>query len=144
MRGEWSTIEAYFRAIPADRRQLLEQLRAQIKRIVPDAQECISYRMPAFRLDGVVIAGFAATAQGGSYYPFSGSTLKKLAGDLRAFSQTPGALHFSAERPLPAALVRKLLKARIGEIDRNPRGARAVPKRRQVAANTPGKRRRQH
>ena len=74
--------------------------------------------MPAFRLDGKVIAGFAATSTGCSYYPFSGTTLKTLAGELESYSQTKGSLHFGPERPLPTSLVRKLLEARIAEGNR--------------------------
>jgi uncharacterized protein YdhG (YjbR/CyaY superfamily) len=71
--------------------------------------------MPAFRVNGVVIAGMRATARGCSYYPFSGSTLRYLSGDLGSYSQTKSALHFSSDKPLPISLVRKLIKARIAE-----------------------------
>lgn len=110
-----ASIDEYLRTVPEDRRRVLEQLRTEIRSLVPGVQECISYRMPAFRLDGVVIAGFCATAKGCSYFPFSGTILKTLARDLSRYSQTKGALHFSAEKPLPTALVRKLLNARINE-----------------------------
>ena len=106
-------IDAYLAGVRGERRALLDQLRKTIRAIVPKAEECISYGMPAFRLDGKVIAGFAATKSGGSYYPFSGSTLRTLKKDLAKYEGTKGALHFSA--PLPATLVRKLLKARIAE-----------------------------
>jgi uncharacterized protein YdhG (YjbR/CyaY superfamily) len=113
--GRPSTIGAYLQSIPEDRRRALETLRARIRTIVPDARECISYRIPAFRLDGVVVAGFCATARGCSYFPFSRSTLKTLARDVCHYDQTKGSLHFSAENPLPTTLVRKLIKARIAE-----------------------------
>ena len=112
------TIDDYLKSTPADRRRTLKDLRAMIRSIIPDAEECISYRMPAFRLNGVVVAGFCATAKGCSYYPFSGSTLKTLARDTRRYSQTKAALHFSPDAPLPMALVRKLIKARIAETKR--------------------------
>jgi len=111
------TIDDYLKSAPDDRRKALEDLRTKIRSIIPDAQECISYRLPAFRLNGVVVAGFCATAKGCSYYPFSGSTLKTLASDTKRYSQTKGALHFSPNEPLPAALVRKLIKTRIAETD---------------------------
>jgi uncharacterized protein YdhG (YjbR/CyaY superfamily) len=66
-------------------------------------------------LDGAIVAGFQATARGCSYYPFSGTTLATLASDLRDYTRTKSALHFGPERPLPATLVRKLLRARIAE-----------------------------
>jgi len=111
-----STIDEYLKSLPDDRRRALEDLRAKIRSIVPDAEECISYRIPAFRLNGVVIAGFCATSKGCSYFPFSGSTLKTLARDLARYGQTKSSLHFSPEEPLPAVLVRKLLRARIKEM----------------------------
>jgi uncharacterized protein YdhG (YjbR/CyaY superfamily) len=110
-----STIDDYLKRVAEDRREILEDLRAKIRSIVPDAQECISYRMPAFRVNGVVIAGFCATAKGCSYFPFSGSTLRSLARDVSRYDQTKGSLHFSADEPLPIALVRKLIKVRIAE-----------------------------
>jgi uncharacterized protein YdhG (YjbR/CyaY superfamily) len=73
--------------------------------------------MPAFRLDGGVVAGFQVTKNGGSYYPFSGSTLATVARFVRTYSQTKSALHFSAEKPLPLTLVRRLIKARLAEIN---------------------------
>lgn len=110
-----SSIDEYLRTIPQDRRRALERLRTEIRSIVPNVQECISYRIPAFRLNGVVIAGFCATVTGCSYFPFSGTTLKTLARDVAGYSQTKSALHFSTEKPLPTALVRKLINARIKE-----------------------------
>jgi len=110
-----STIDDYLKSVPEDRRGALEDLRVKIRSVVPNAEECISYRIPAFRLNGVVVAGFCATAKGCSYLPFSGSTLKTLARDIKRYDQTKSSLHFSPDEPLPAALVRKLIKARIAE-----------------------------
>jgi uncharacterized protein YdhG (YjbR/CyaY superfamily) len=110
-----STIDDYLEGLPADRRKALKMLRANIRAIIPHAAECISYRMPAFRVNGVVVAGFRATTEGCSYYPFSGSTLRSLARDLVGYSQTKSALHFSSDKPLPIVLLRKLIKARIAE-----------------------------
>ena len=109
------SIDAYLASVSPDRRALLEKLRKTIHQIVPDAEECISYSMPAFRLHGHVVAGFLATTKGCSYFPFSGSTLATLAKDVAQYSQTKSALHFDAKRALPKTLVRTLLKARIAE-----------------------------
>jgi uncharacterized protein YdhG (YjbR/CyaY superfamily) len=111
-------MDTYLAALPADRRAALEKLRTTIKAIVPDAEECISYSMPAFRVDGRVVAGFLATREGCSYYPFSGRTLATLAADLADYDQTKGALHFDPKRALPKALVRALLAARLAETGR--------------------------
>ncbi len=110
-------IDAYLARVTDDRRRAaLERLRRTIVAALPDAVECISYGMPAFRVDGRVVAGFQATARGGSYYPFSGSTLDGLADALEGFSRTKSALHFEARRPVPAALVKRLLRARRAEL----------------------------
>lgn len=109
-------IDDYLATVTGDKRAALDKLRKTIRSIVPRAEECISYGMPAFRLDGSVIAGFQATAKGCSYYPFSGTTLQTLVADLKGYGKTKSALHFHPDEPLPAALVRKLIKARIAEL----------------------------
>lgn len=109
------SIDDYLASVPEDRRAALLLLRQRIHAIVPALEECISYSMPAFRLDGHVIAGFLATTKGCSYYPFSGTTLTTLASELESYSRTKSALHFDPAKPLPVALLRKLLKARIAE-----------------------------
>jgi uncharacterized protein YdhG (YjbR/CyaY superfamily) len=110
-----NTIDDYLDTISGPRKVALEALRQTIRSILPKAEECISYSMPAFRWEGRVVAGFAATAKGCSYYPFSGSTLGTLAVALRGYPGTKSAVHFDPEKPLPKALVRKLIKARIAE-----------------------------
>jgi uncharacterized protein YdhG (YjbR/CyaY superfamily) len=129
------SIHTYLAALPADQREALEKLRKTIQALVPNAEECISYSMPAFRVDGRVVAGFLATSKGCSYYPFSGRTLATLAPEVAGYKQTKSALHFEPKRGLPKALVRKLLSARLAETAR-PSGVRAAgaPKRR---ASTP-------
>lgn len=115
MRTKPKTVDDYLRSVSPDRRATLEKLRGTIRTILPRVEECISYSMPAFRLDGYVVAGFLATKTGCSYFPFSGTTLATLAEDLSGYDQTKSALHFDAKRPLSSALVRKLLKARVAE-----------------------------
>jgi uncharacterized protein YdhG (YjbR/CyaY superfamily) len=109
------TIDAYLATVSPDRRAALQTLRQRILAILPEAEECISYSMPAFRYSGHVVAGFLATSKGCSYFPFSGTTLATLAAEVKGYDKTKSALHFDPKRPLPAALVRKLLKARVAE-----------------------------
>ncbi len=110
-----SEIDDYLANVNEDKRAALSALRKTIRSIIPKAEECISYGMPAFRLNGKVVAGFSATAKGCSYFPFSGTTLRTLANDLREYDQTKSSLHFRPDALLPSALVRKLIKARIDE-----------------------------
>ncbi len=109
-------IDAYLATVSAEKRALLQTLRTTIHALVPHAEECISYSMPAFRVKGGVVAGFLATRSGCSYFPFSGTTLATLAHDVAAFDRTKSALHFGREQPLTRPLVRKLLQARLAEI----------------------------
>jgi uncharacterized protein YdhG (YjbR/CyaY superfamily) len=118
------TIDAYLAEVSGEKRAALEALRKTIRRVAPRAEECISYGIPAFRLDGAVIGGFSKTAKGCSYFPFSGSTFKTLASELAGYGGTKSSLHFHPERPLPEALVRKLLKVRIAETKKPKRLAR--------------------
>jgi uncharacterized protein YdhG (YjbR/CyaY superfamily) len=113
-----TTIDEYLATVKGDKRAALEKLRKTIRSIVPEAEECISYRIPAFRIGGAVVAGFCATAKGCSYFPFSGSTFRTLARDLEGYDKTKSSLHFSPEEPLPAPLVRKLIETRIAETEK--------------------------
>jgi uncharacterized protein YdhG (YjbR/CyaY superfamily) len=110
-----ATVDEYLSAVTGARRRALEHLRKTIRSLIPQAEECISYSMPAFRLNGAVVAGFRATAKGCSYYPFSGLTLRTLAREVGAYECTRGALHFDPSKPLPATLVRKLVRARMAQ-----------------------------
>lgn len=111
------TIDEYLATVRGDQRAALDALRRTIRSILPKAEECISYGIPAFRQDGAVVAGFCARAKGCSYFPFSGSTLAELAADLEGYRGTKSSLHFGPG-PLPAKLVRKLIEARLAEAKR--------------------------
>jgi uncharacterized protein YdhG (YjbR/CyaY superfamily) len=117
-------IDAYLATLEMEPRALLAKLRRTIRAALPDAVECVSYGMPAFRVDGRVVAGFQATARGGSFYPFSGGTLDAMGDALEGFGRTKSALHFDADRPLPASLVRRLLRTRLAEARRGAPGRR--------------------
>ena len=107
------TIDEYLRLSPLPQRETLQEVRRRIRELVPEAEECISYGLPAFRVGKKVIGGFAFTSTGCSYYPFSGSTLDEISASIAGYSRTKSALHFAADRPLPKTLLRKLLKARL-------------------------------
>jgi uncharacterized protein YdhG (YjbR/CyaY superfamily) len=111
-------IDAYLAEVEEPKRSTLEQLRRSILRVVPEAEEGISYQVPAFRVEGKVVAGFAAFKNHLSYLPFSGSVLPKLAAELAGYEKTVSALHFPVDQPLPDALVEKLIDLRLEEIKR--------------------------
>lgn len=109
------TIDDYLATLPDDKRAALEKLRKSIKAAAPNAEECISYRLPAFRLNGKVLVAFGATAKHCAFHPMSGSTVEAHKDQLKGYDTSKGTIRFQANKPLPAALVRKLVKARIVE-----------------------------
>ena len=110
-----TTIDEYLAGVRDDQRAALQELREAILEVVPDAEECLSYAMPAFRMNGKVVAGFAAHARNLGYYPHSGGTLAGFAEELSGFKTTKGAIQFTPEKPLPKALVQRLVLARLAE-----------------------------
>lgn len=109
-------IDAYLADVPEPGRSTLEEVRRRILAAVPDAEQCISYQMPAFRVHGKVVAGFAAFAKHLSYLPHSGDTLPALADELTGYERTKSSLHFAFDEPLPDALIRHLVEARLAEV----------------------------
>jgi predicted DNA-binding protein (MmcQ/YjbR family)/uncharacterized protein YdhG (YjbR/CyaY superfamily) len=116
-------VGAYLLGLEQPKRDTLEKLRATILQIVPDAEQVISYRVPAFRVRGEIVAGFAAFKDHLSYLPFSGSVLGQFADELDGYTMTKSSLHFPVDRPLPKALVKKLISARLADIDQRARPA---------------------
>jgi uncharacterized protein YdhG (YjbR/CyaY superfamily) len=108
---EPANIDAYLATLSDDKRRALQKLRTTIRRAFPRAEECISYKMPAFRLDGKIIVWFGAAAKHCSLFP--GAVVQAFAGELADYEISKGTIRFTPEQPLPAALVKKLIKARI-------------------------------
>jgi uncharacterized protein YdhG (YjbR/CyaY superfamily) len=109
------TIDEYLASVDADHRGALQKLRETIHSVAPKAEECISYGIPAFRLNGRSLVFFGAWANHCAFYPGSSATLKKFRNELSDFQTSKGTLRFSPDKPMPVALVKKLLKARIAE-----------------------------
>jgi uncharacterized protein YdhG (YjbR/CyaY superfamily) len=109
------TIGEYLAAVKPDHRKALQKLRQAIHAAAPKAEECISYGIPAFRLNGRSLVFFGAWANHCAFYPGSSATLKKFRNELRDFQTSKGTLRFSPDKPVPVALVKKLLKARMAE-----------------------------
>lgn len=89
------------------------EMRARILEIVPEAQEVVSYGMPAFKLGNIIVAGLLANKKHVGYYPFSGSVLPNFEQDLSGFSKTLSAIHVPIDKPLSKTLLKKLIKARL-------------------------------
>jgi uncharacterized protein YdhG (YjbR/CyaY superfamily) len=114
-------VDEYLRGVDEPKRSTLQALRRTILEIVPDPEQVISYRVPAFRVCGKTVAGFAAFTDHLSYLPFSGSVLSQLDVELKGYTMTKSALHLPVERPLPKTIVKKLIAVRVGEIRRGSR-----------------------
>jgi uncharacterized protein YdhG (YjbR/CyaY superfamily) len=107
-------IDAYLATVTdTAQKSALQKLRQQIQKIVPKAQETISYGLPAFQLNGKAFAAFAAAKSHCSFYPMSGSIIQKFAVDLKDFETSKGSIHFQPGKPIPLPLLRRLVKARI-------------------------------
>lgn len=114
-------VDEYLRAVEEPGHGTLQTLRRTILEIVPDAEQVISYRNPAFRVRGKTIAGFAAFQNHLSYLPFSGSVLAQLAPELAGYTMTKSSLHFPFDEPLPKAVVKKLIATRLADTERRAR-----------------------
>lgn len=108
------SIDAYLARLTSDKRAALEKLRRAIKAAAPKAEECISYQLPAFRLDGKVLVWFGAATNHCSFYP-GAAPIATHAAELEGYETSKGTIRFAPDEPLPAALVKKLVRARIAE-----------------------------
>jgi uncharacterized protein YdhG (YjbR/CyaY superfamily) len=106
-------IDEYLDALEEPKRTTLARLRQTILEIVPEAQQGISYGVPAFKIRGKTIAGFAAFKDHLSYLPHSGSVFPQLKEELKGYTTSSGALRFSIDQPLPAPLVERLIAVRL-------------------------------
>ena len=111
-----TTVDEYLAALPRDKRDALAKLRAMIRKAAPDATEGISYQVPVFKLDGKPLVGFgAATAHCTFYVMSTSAAMRERLSALKGYKLGGGSIQFPADKPLPAALVTTLVKARIAE-----------------------------
>jgi uncharacterized protein YdhG (YjbR/CyaY superfamily) len=108
------TVDDYLALVPQPARDTLAKIRKIIKAAAPEAVEKISYRMPIFHYQGGLVA-FAAFKNHCSLFVMSGSFLDRYRKEFRAYEMTKSAIHFPLDRPLPAALVKKIVRARLAE-----------------------------
>jgi uncharacterized protein YdhG (YjbR/CyaY superfamily) len=108
-------VDDFLMKVPADKRAALTKLRKTIKTAAPKATELINYGVPMFRLDGKNLVSYAAAANHCSFYVQSPAVMRAFAAELRDYKQGKGSIQFAADKPIPAALVTRLVKARIAE-----------------------------
>jgi uncharacterized protein YdhG (YjbR/CyaY superfamily) len=109
-------VDQYLRGVEEPKRSTLQVVRRTILAIIPEAEQTISYKVPAFRLDGAIVAGFAAFRNHLSYLPSSGSVLVQLEDELSGYTMTRSALHFPIDKPLPKTIVEQLITVRRAEV----------------------------
>jgi uncharacterized protein YdhG (YjbR/CyaY superfamily) len=107
------TVDDYLAALPEEARTTLEKIRKTIKAVAPKATEVISYQMPMYKYHGMLV-GFAAFKDHCSFFP-GANPVATFKDELKAYKTSKGTIRFPIGKPLPAALVKKLVKARIAE-----------------------------
>jgi len=110
-------IDLALAALPADQRMALQTLRETIAAVAPEAEEAISYGMPAFRYRGRALVAYAAFKAHCSLFPMSAALIESLGDACAGFATAKGTLHFTPEHPLPAELVRRIVRERMAQID---------------------------
>jgi len=109
-------VDAYLAKVVQPHRATLKELRKTIKDLIPAAEEGIAWGMPAYKLNGKYVAGFAAFKNHCSYFPYSGGVLETLAPELGRYVTSKGTVRFAIDKPLPKVLLRKMLKIRLAEL----------------------------
>jgi len=123
------TIDQFLAEVNLEQRAVLEKLRRNIHAAARKAEECISYGLAAFRLNGRLLVAFGAWKDHCALYPMSSTTAAMFRDELKNFETSKGTIRFTADKPLPAALVKKVVKARIAE-NAGRQLQRRAPKRR--------------
>lgn len=111
------TVDEYLEQATEPQKTTLSQLRSTLQELLPDATEEISYGMPAFKVGGKAVAGYAAFKGHCSYFPHSSGVLTELADELDRYEWSKGTLKFPVDQPLPEDLVARLVTTRLGELE---------------------------
>ena len=118
MAGKPKSIDEYLSRLPDDQRAALEKLRRMIHAAAPKAEEAINYQIPMFRLRGMLV-GFGARKSHCALYTMSKATIPALGDAVKSFDTSTGTIRFTPDAPLPASLVKKIVKLRIAENTQN-------------------------
>lgn len=110
------TVDEYLERAPEPQRSTLRQIRETLRAILPDATETLSYGVPALKVGGKAVAGYAYFKGHCSYFPHSGTVLPGFANELENYEWSKGTLKFPVDTPLPESLVRRLVAARLAEL----------------------------
>lgn len=111
-----SRIDSHIEQFDGVQAETLRKLAAILRELLPDAEECISYNMPCFKVDGKAVAGFDGFTKHNSYFPHSGNIVNSVGPLPAGCSATKGSLHFPLDRCLTKTLVKKLVSTRLREI----------------------------
>jgi len=112
-----ATVDEYLAVVPEPARSTLERMRTAIRSAAPEATETISYGMPTFKYRGKGLVGIAAFKKHCSLFPMSGAVIENFKNELEGFHTSKGTLQFPPDKPLSAALMKKIIKARMAEIE---------------------------
>jgi len=118
MENEQNKVDQYLESLPTDSRRALENLRQLIQEAVPDAEEGFSYGVPAFKLNGRPLVCYAAFKNHCGFYPLSPEILNSFAQDLADFGTAKGTIRFTVDKPLSETLVKRIVKARLDELEK--------------------------
>ena len=123
-------VEVIYQSAPLPHRTTMLTMRKTILSVIPKAEEVVSYGMPAFKVDGNVVAGLLHARNHVGYYPFSGSVLKLFPKELKNYSTTKSAIHVPVDKPLSKTLITKLIKARMSQLPvKSPKVTKRAKKR---------------
>lgn len=110
------TVDEYLANAPEPQRSTLVQLRASLRKLLPEAEEGLSYGAPVFKLDGKAVAGYASFKAHCSYFPHSGDVLARIGDELEGYDWSKGTLKFAVDEPLPESIVARLVAERLAEL----------------------------
>lgn len=109
-----ATVEEYLKQFPPEQRAELEKIRKAIKDAAPKAEESISYGMPGYKLNGVLVY-FGGFKNHCSFFPAGNSAIQQFSEELKAYKTSKGTIQLPLDKPIPVALIKKIVKARVKE-----------------------------